>query len=184
MFVFFAIIGLIGVPLSVIFLIVAAVRKRPKRRPAIALVCCIAAFFCSVVLLPDTGTKIAGFNADDPACTAERGTTEMVDYIARQARADAEIATDNDLNGAYIYIRDHYTGCFGGNDAMEQMMYNGWLLEYAYEDEESMSDYYKLGQDAEQLTKYVYRGTETADEQKTQENIRQIKKSLDAIAAK
>lgn len=60
-------------------------------------------------------------------------------------------------------------------------MYNGWLLEYTYDGNESMRDYYNLGMDAEQLVKYVYRGAETKDDQSTQENIKQIEESIQKI---
>lgn len=105
----------------------------------------------------------------------------MVDSIARQAKADAENASDADLKKAYDYIKTNYKDCFGDNETMEQMMYNGWLLEYTYDGNESMRDYYNLGMDAEQLVKYVYRGAETKDDQSTQENIKQIEESIQKI---
>ena len=60
-------------------------------------------------------------------------------------------------------------------------MYYGWLMEYAYEGNESMINYYNVGQDAEQLVKYVYRGTEKPEDAGPQENIRQIKESIAKI---
>lgn len=60
-------------------------------------------------------------------------------------------------------------------------MYYGWLLEYKYEGDTEKQDYYTLGQNAEQLAKYVYRGSDTADSDSTKANIEQVGKSIDAI---
>lgn len=105
----------------------------------------------------------------------------QVASITRQARDAANSATENDISTAYEYIKANYTDCFKDNATMEQMMYYGWLLEYTYEGNTEKQDYYTLGQDAEQLVKYVYRGADTTDSDHSKSNIEQIRKSIDAI---
>lgn len=108
-------------------------------------------------------------------------TSAQADSIARQARNAANAATENDISTAYEYIKSNYTDCFRDNATMEQMMYYGWLLEYKYVGNPEKEDYCNLGQDAEQLVKYVYRGTDTTDSDHSKSNIEQIRKSIDAI---
>ena len=66
-------------------------------------------------------------------------------------------------------------------DALEQAICYGYWLEYAYADDEAARDYAELGMDMEQAVKYVYRGAEKVEDDATQENLGQIKKSLEAI---
>ncbi len=108
-------------------------------------------------------------------------TSAQADSIARKARDAANSATDEDISTAYEYIKANYTDCFKDSTTMEQMMYYGWLLEYKYEGDTEKQDYYTLGQNAEQLAKYVYRGSDTADSDSTKANIEQVGKSIDAI---
>lgn len=108
-------------------------------------------------------------------------TSAQADSIARKARDAANSATDEDISTAYEYIKANYTDCFKDDTTMEQMMYYGWLLEYKYEGDTEKQDYYTLGQNAEQLAKYVYRGSDTADSDSTKANIEQVGKSIDAI---
>ncbi len=108
-------------------------------------------------------------------------TSAQADSIARKARDAANSATDEDISTAYAYIKANYTDCFRDNATMEQMMYYGWLLEYKYVGNPEKEDYCNLGQDAEQLVKYVYRGTDTTDSDHSKSNIEQIRKSIDAI---
>lgn len=105
----------------------------------------------------------------------------QADSIARKARDAANSATDEDISTAYAYIKANYTDCFKDSTTTEQMMYYGWLLEYKYEGDTEKQDYYTLGQNAEQLAKYVYRGSDTADSDSTKANIEQVAKSIDAI---
>lgn len=60
-------------------------------------------------------------------------------------------------------------------------MYYGWLLEYIYEGDTEKQDYYTLGQDAEQLVKYVYRGADTADGDSTKASMEQIQHTIAAM---
>lgn len=108
-------------------------------------------------------------------------TSAQADSIARKARDAANSATDEDISAAYEYIKVNYTDCFKDSTTMEQMMYYGWLLEYKYEGDTEKQDYYTLGQNAEQLAKYVYRGSDTTDSDSTKANIEQVGKSIDAI---
>lgn len=54
-------------------------------------------------------------------------------------------------------------------------------LEYAYQNDEAARDYAELGMDLEQAVKYVYRGAESVEDDATQENLSQIRESLEAI---
>lgn len=105
----------------------------------------------------------------------------QVASITRQARDAANTATENDISTAYEYIKSNYTDCFKVNATMEQMMYYGWLLEYTYEGDTEKQDYYTLGQDAEQLVKYVYRGADTADSDSTKASMEQIQHTIAAM---
>lgn len=102
----------------------------------------------------------------------------QVASITRQARDAANTATENDISTAYEYIKSNYTDCFKDNATMEQMMYYGWLLEYTYEGDTEKQDYYTLGQDAEQLVKYVYRGADTVDSDSTKASMEQIQHTI------
>lgn len=102
----------------------------------------------------------------------------QVASITRQARDAANTATENDISTAYEYIKSNYTDCFKDNATMEQMMYYGWLLEYTYEGDTEKQDYYTLGQDAEQLVKYVYRGADTADSDSSKASMEQIQHTI------
>ena len=105
----------------------------------------------------------------------------QVASITRQARDAANTATENDISTAYEYIKSNYIDCFKDNATMEQMMYYGWLLEYTYEGDTEKQDYYTLGQDAEQLVKYVYRGADTADSDSTKASMEQIQHTIAAM---
>lgn len=105
----------------------------------------------------------------------------QVASITRQARDAANAATEHDISTAYGYIKANYTDCFKDNATMEQMMYYGWLLEYTYEGNTEKQDYYTLGQDAEQLVKYVYRGSDTTDSDSTKASMEQIQHTIAAM---
>lgn len=129
----------------------------------------------------EAAKKEAEEKAKQEAAEPQANTSAMVYAIAKKAKDAAKTASEADLNTAYTYIHDTYTDCFSSNEVMEQMMYYGWLMEYAYEGNESMINYYNVGQDAEQLVKYVYRGTEKPEDEHQQANIRQIKESIEKI---
>lgn len=108
-----------------------------------------------------------------------QNTTAMVDYIAYTAKANAKTASEEEKTQAIQFIKDTYPNYYTDNDIMEQTMYYGSLLEYAYENIDVTK--YQLGMNTNQAVKYVYRGVETAEDAHTQENLNQIKKSLDEL---
>ena len=116
-----------------------------------------------------------------PETQAVPNSFSQVASITRQARDAANTATENDISTAYEYIKANYTDCFKDNATMEQMMYYGWLLEYTYEGNTEKQDYYTLGQDAEQLVKYVYRGADTTDSDSTKASMEQIQHTIAAM---
>ena len=116
-----------------------------------------------------------------PEAQAAPNSFSQVASITRQARDAANAATEHDISTAYEYIKANYTDCFKDNATMEQMMYYGWLLEYTYEGDTEKQDYYTLGQDAEQLVKYVYRGADTTDSDSTKASMEQIQHTIAAM---
>ena len=116
-----------------------------------------------------------------PEAQAAPNSFSQVASITRQARDAANSATEHDISTAYEYIKANYTDCFKDNATMEQMMYYGWLLEYTYEGNTEKQDYYTLGQDAEQLVKYVYRGADTTDSDSTKTSMEQIQHTIAAM---
>lgn len=116
-----------------------------------------------------------------PEAQAAPNSFSQVASITRQARDAANAATEHDISTAYEYIKANYTDCFKDNATMEQMMYYGWLLEYTYEGNTEKQDYYTLGQDAEQLVKYVYRGADATDSDSTKASMEQIQHTIAAM---
>ncbi len=108
----------------------------------------------------------------------EANTSAKVDALAREAKAAAEGITDEKRDEAVTFIVEHYPDYYTDNETMEQAMAYGFLLEYAYNDDEAARDYAELGMDVAQAVKYVYRGAETVEDDATQENLRQIKETL------
>ncbi len=106
------------------------------------------------------------------------GTSEDVDNIAHTAKEDAQSIDTDKTNEAIEFITINYGNYFKDKETMERTMYYGFLLEYAYESNDIMSDYYKLGRDTEQCIKYVYRGAESVEHDSVQANLYQIQKSL------
>lgn len=103
-------------------------------------------------------------------------TSARVDEIARQAKNDALYIDDSITLEAINYIKDNYPNYFTNNDVMEQTMYYGYLLEYAYNNTNDL--YAELGMDTYQAVKYVYRGAESINDTSTRSNLEQIAKSL------
>lgn len=140
-----------------------------------------------------TDSVVSVTSETTPAAASESAPAESTQEPAKDIQSEGTHLYDNatvkavmngtrtEKIGEYSIIKANSEDCFGGNETMEQMMYNGWLLEYTYDGNESMRDYYNLGMDAEQLVKYVYRGAETKDDQSTQENIKQIEESIQKI---
>lgn len=110
---------------------------------------------------------------------AEAGTSAKVDEIAMKAKNDANSITNELKENAIAFIKNNKANFYKDNETMEQSMYYGYLLEYAYEN--SDKDLAKLGQDVYQAIKYVYRGIETVEDNATQENLRQIEEDLQEL---
>ena len=133
---------------------------------------------------PEPSTQASAPAETDPPVVSEPepNTSAKVDALAREAKDSvAEGVTEEKRDEAVAFIVEHYPDYFGDNETMEQAMFYGFWLEYAYADDEASRDYAELGMDMGQSVKYVYRGAEKAESDATQENLRQIKKSLEAI---
>lgn len=128
-------------------------------------------------------TEIVSSEAETVAETEtvpEANTSAMVDYIAAEAKKSAnQAATDEKRDEALNFIASSYPEYFSDNDTMEQAIYYGYYLEFAYDINESQ--YAELGMDVEQAVKYVYRGTETVEDEHVQENLNQIAEILNAL---
>lgn len=113
----------------------------------------------------------------------EANTSAKVDALALAAKQDVEEngVSDTKRDEAVAFIVDYYPDFYTDNETMEQAISYGYWLEYAYESDESARDYAELGMDLEQAVKYVYRGAESVEDDATQENLRQIRESLEAI---
>ena len=120
--------------------------------------------------------------SEPSAAEPEPNTSAKVDALARDAKDSvAEGVTDEKRDEAVAFIVEHYPDYYGDNETMEQAMFYGFWLEYAYDGDEAARGYYNLGMDMEQAVKYVYRGAEKAEDEATKENLAQIKESLEAI---
>lgn len=113
----------------------------------------------------------------------EANTSAKVDALALAAKQDVEEngVSDTKRDEAVAFIVEHYPDFYADNETMEQAISYGYWLEYAYESDESARDYAELGMDLEQAVKYVYRGAESVEDDATQENLSQIRESLEAI---
>lgn len=113
----------------------------------------------------------------------EANTSAKVDALALAAKQDVEEngVSDTKRDEAVAFIVEHYPDFYTDNETMEQAIAYGYWLEYAYESDESARDYAELGMDLEQAVKYVYRGAESVEDDATQENLSQIRESLEAI---
>ena len=110
----------------------------------------------------------------------EKNSTEMVDKLGFLAMEDAETVSDQQLEEAIDFLSDTYPNYFDTPELMEKTMYYGYLLDYAYEDDND--DHSKLGNDAYQAVKYVYRGVEKVEDESTQANLEQIANDFSALS--
>lgn len=113
----------------------------------------------------------------------EANTSAKVDVLALAAKQDIEESgvSDTKRDEALAFIVEHYPDFYADNETMEQAISYGYWLEYAYQNDEAARDYAELGMDLEQAVKYVYRGAESVEDDATQENLSQIRESLEAI---
>lgn len=124
-------------------------------------------------------TEVASSEAETETMP-EANTSAMVDYIAAEAQESAnQAATDEKRDEALDFIASSYPEYFSDNKTMEQAIYYGYYLEFAYDINESQ--YAELGMDVEQAVKYVYRGTEAVEDDHVQENLNQIAEILNAL---
>lgn len=139
----------------------------------------------TVTEIASAETEIASSETETIAETEtapEANTSAMVDYIAAEAKKSAnQAATDEKRDEAIEYIFSHYPNYFDDNETMEKTMYYGYYLEYAYEADDPTNVYANLGMDTYQAVKYVYRGTETVEDEHVQENLKQIAEILEAL---
>lgn len=113
----------------------------------------------------------------------EPNTSSMVDYLIRQGKSKVDEATEEELNTALEFIKNNIDNLFADNETMEKTIYYGSLLEYYYAINHDPYNGFndirgEIGMDAVQAVKYVYRNTETPEDQHVTENIRQIKENL------
>lgn len=124
-------------------------------------------------------TEVASSEAETETMP-EANTSAMVDYIAAEAQESAnQAATDEKRDEALDFIASSYPEYFSDNETMEQAIYYGYYLEFAYDINESQ--YAELGMDVEQAVKYVYRGTEAVEDEHVQENLKQIAEILNTL---
>ncbi len=102
-------------------------------------------------------------------------TSEMVDYLIKKGKKESN---DNLKSEAIQFVKDNINNLFRNNKTMENAIYYGSILEYSYPTNSTESN---IGQDLVQAIKYVYRGTESETDISTQENIKQIKESLNML---
>ena len=111
----------------------------------------------------------------------EENSSSMVDEIAHAAEKEANYSGAKLKDEALEYISENYPDYFTNNNVMETTMFYGYYLEYVYADEGSDNTYANLGMDTYQVVKYVYRGTETVDDDNVQANLEQIAEALTAL---
>ena len=106
----------------------------------------------------------------------EHGTSAYLDYLCAKAKADAQTATTEELQNALDWLKDNTSTYFDSQENMEQMIYNGELLEYKYKKTGSLHE--KIGWQAFKTVKYVYRGAESVSDSATQDNLAELKELL------
>ena len=135
-------------------------------------------------ILKESETEIVQETAieSESASEPKPNTSGMVDYIAKEAKASANIgASEEKRKEAISFIRDNYPNYFIDNETMEKTMYYGYYLEYAYSKNGSENIYANLGIDAYQAVKGVYRNVDKVEDDIVQENLRQIEEGLSKL---
>lgn len=116
-------------------------------------------------------------NNDKFLITSQPNTSEAVDELILKGKNDSKNVTEDDIKEAIKFINNNYNKYWVDNETMQRTLYYGALLEYSSENK----DIKELGLDSVQVIKYVYRGLEKIEDESTQSNLEQIKKSLDKI---
>lgn len=133
---------------------------------------------------PETSEPVTEAASETKAeAEPEVNTSAKVDALAMAAKQDVEEngVSDTKRDEAVAFVVEHYPDFYTDNETMEQAISYGYWLEYAYQNDEAARDYAELGMDLEQAVKYVYRGAESVEDDATQENLSQIRESLEAI---
>lgn len=104
-------------------------------------------------------------------------TSEAVDEIITISKKDAQRLSDSEVKEAIMFINNNYNNYWSDNNRMEKTIYYGALLGNLNNNEHIK----KLGNDSVQVVKYVYTNVKKIDDESTQSNLVQIKKSLDLI---
>lgn len=92
--------------------------------------------------------------------TAPQNTSAAVDELVLRAKNDAKNSTDAEIKEAVKFINDNYNSYWTDNETMHKVMYYGALLQYS----NKSNDIKKLGMDAVQVVKYIYRKAETVED--------------------
>ncbi len=109
----------------------------------------------------------------------EHNTSEYVDYLDFKARKDAKNATDTELQAALDWIKDNQDSYFDNNEQMELTMYYGSLLKH--KNKSTDNQYEKIGRQAFNTVKYVYRGAESESDDATVQNYEELKELLSNV---
>ncbi len=136
----------------------------------------------SVASLEGAETEIMQESTTEPVSVPEPNTSDMVDYIAKEAKASANVgSTEEKREEAISFIQDNYPNYFIDNETMEKTMYYGYYLEYAYSKNGPENIYANLGIDTYQAVKGVYRNVDKVEDDIVQENLRQIEEWLSKL---
>ena len=110
---------------------------------------------------------------------AAQNTSEAVDEIITISKKDAQRLSDSDskVKEAIIFINNNYNNYWSDNNKMEKTIYYGALLGNLNGNEHMK----KLGDNSVKVVKYVYTNVKKIEDESTQANLVQIKKSLDLI---
>lgn len=108
----------------------------------------------------------------------DKNTSATVDTIAKLAKNDAKQINELDVKQALDYIRKVHPNYYTDNETMEKAMYYGYLLDYAFDDNDPRSH---VGFNVVKSIKYVYRGAEKTTDEATTNNLEKVKKELAKI---
>ena len=148
---------------------------RGKKKWIIIAVVAVVLIAAAVGGNTETQQQTTGTQATSEAPETQDPATEAV------SETEAKGVSDAKRDEAVTFIVEHYPDFYADNETMEQAISYGYWLEYAYQNDEAARDYAELGMDLEQAVKYVYRGAESVENDATQENLSQIRESLEAI---
>ena len=161
---------------------VAQQGKKPKKKKTWIIIAVVAVV---IIAAASGNTDDAEQTADTSApnvTEAAPNTSAKVDALALEAKAAvANGFTDKQRDEAVGFIVENYPNYYEGNELMEQAITYGYLLEYAYKDNDVARDYAELGMDLVQAVKYVYRGVESVLDDATRENLLQVRETLERL---